>query len=376
MTYDYEKAKEEALGKIKTGLNESGNKEKEEIDRQKDADIADAEKKTAEQIDETTDDYVDILRSAGIQKELDLRDIQETRANMGLSRSGLSATEQTAAILSAGNKTAEAQRNRQKAIDSLNQQLLDYTNKRNDEATNAKLAIDAGIAEKIAEAETSLTNETNKLISADIQAKIDAETKRQESDDKVTIAQIKASGDENKDREDSLYNANEKGWINDDTLEHAIINKLTLKEALVYEDKNKKRNNPTDDIYHGAANAYFNAPEGKDPETELANYLAPYDDEYDIGQVYMWLKRNAPYTRWAPTKDENGNVLKSENIGAGGIDRDAVIVDIVTGKRYTGDALYAHYLNYYKNKGLSGENLKAKATNAVLKIQKDAKVIS
>lgn len=88
--------------------------------------IARAERDTNAKVEEADRAYIDMINAADIQKELDIRDIRETRANMGLSRSGLASTETTAATLSAGNKTAAAQRQRQSAIDTLRQSLLDY----------------------------------------------------------------------------------------------------------------------------------------------------------------------------------------------------------------------------------------------------------
>ena len=240
MAYDYKKDIDPTLAEMKKGYEEIGNKEKESINQKKDKNIAYAEKETAEKIDETTDDYVDILRSAGIQKELDLRDIQETRANMGLSRSGLSATEQTAAILSAGNKTAVAQRNRQKAIDSLNQSLANYRIQQETEANDSILAIDKGIEENLAKARVDLTNKANELTSADIKAEIEAETKRKESDDKVKIAQINARKKEETDRVNALYKAKENNQISEETLSHAIVNGLSVKQAIQYQNTSSK----------------------------------------------------------------------------------------------------------------------------------------
>lgn len=189
-------------------ITDQADKSIERVNTVTDESIAQAETDTAKAIDETTDDYVDILRSAGIQKELDLRDIRETRANMGLSRSGISATEQTAAILSAGNKTAEAQRNRQKAIDSLNDGLAKY--KREAESNR-----DAEILEIEQQRDTDILNNNqqwdNWLFN-----------KNEENDTNLINAVV--SGDIN---EDTYQEAINKGW----TAGEAIISYLPTKKA-------------------------------------------------------------------------------------------------------------------------------------------------
>lgn len=363
MTYDYKKDIDPTLAEMKKGYEEIGNKEKDSINQKKDKNIAYAEKETAEKIDETTDDYVDILRSAGIQKELDLRDIQETRANMGLSRSGLSATEQTAAILSAGNKTAAAQRNRQKAIDSLNQSLANYRIQQETEANDAILAIDKGIEENLAKARVDLTNKANELTSADIKAEIEAETKRQESDDKVTIAQIKAS----KNNDDDLYKLAEKGLIEDDTLKYAIGNGLTVKQAIEHEDQELPTTylKPTAAIYQGAVKVYTGGFGGKEKnEAALDAYLlSPELEGYDIDLIKQFAmnENNRPLIRFELVDDGGNNYL-------GGYDKNGVVRDVITGRTYTGVQLY----NEFKRQGLNNKDAK----NKVIDIQKKCKVIN
>ncbi len=368
-----------------------------------DENIAQAEADTTKAIDKTTDDYVDILRSAGIQKELDLRDIQETRANMGLSRSGLSATEQTAAILSAGNKTAEAQRNRQKAIDSFNDGLEKY--KREAESQRAadilkieqqrdtdifnndqkwdNWAFEGKEAEKAANdtnlvtartagliddetlqlardngwsyeeaikhyAPTKATNDYNSTILGWVQSgsispelyqkimkerpslenatlwAIEAQKQKAKGAAKIEAEQkgIETTQAADDKRESDLYKANEKEWINDDTLKHAIINKLTLEEALVYEDENKIILRPTAAMYQGAVKAYTGGfgGEKKDEDALNAYLLSPELKDYDIDLIEQFAKNenNRPLIRFE---------LVDERTGA--------VRDVITGRTYT-----------------------------------------
>lgn len=111
------------------------------VDQNAQANISKAERDTTARIEEADRAYIDMINQADIQKELDMRNIRETRANMGLSRSGLASTEMTAATLSAGNKTAAAQRQRQAAINTLRQSLLDYKNEVERESAAQKLSI-------------------------------------------------------------------------------------------------------------------------------------------------------------------------------------------------------------------------------------------
>lgn len=131
-------------------VNEDAQKAIDETNKQTDERIASAEASTQELLKQTDEDYIDAINAADLQKELDLRNIRETRANMGLSRSGLSSTEQTAAILSAGNKTAAAQRQRQAAIDTLKKSLADYKIQQEDSRRSGILSIEQSANDSIA----------------------------------------------------------------------------------------------------------------------------------------------------------------------------------------------------------------------------------
>lgn len=199
-------------------------KKKDEISKQGEEAIAEAEKNTTDQIEQTTDDYLDVMRSAGIQKELDLRDIRETRANMGLSRSGLSSTEQTAAILSAGNKVGAAQVARQKAIDTLNQSLLDYTNEINAGVRSKHLEIDTETETNAASLRTELEQKNAELLSEDHQAEVKAEADKYSS-------YITAQENEATNREAKLKDLYSNGYITPDIYAAAIDYKWSASDA-------------------------------------------------------------------------------------------------------------------------------------------------
>ncbi len=222
---DRNKQAEETKKKYSEDTWASAEAEKENLQKTHDENVAQAKTKTEEAIDETTDDYLDIVRSADIQKELDLRDIRETRANMGLSRSGLSATEQTAAILSAGNKTAEAQRNRQKAIDALNKSLADYETEQGTKLREGKLSIDNEARSVISKHDSEVDQKVWELESEDYQASVKAEA------DKYSTY-ITSQKDNENNRKNDLKALRDDGAIDPDTHAYALVNKLTAKEAL------------------------------------------------------------------------------------------------------------------------------------------------
>lgn len=96
------------------------------LNSQYDQQLAAAQTDVAEQTATAERDYQSEAETIALQRELDLRDIREARANSGLSRSGLSSTEQTAAVLAAGNRTAAARQNKDAVIAALNKSLMEY----------------------------------------------------------------------------------------------------------------------------------------------------------------------------------------------------------------------------------------------------------
>lgn len=148
---NYKQQGEEAKKKFADDTRANTEKQIQEQQTLRDENVAAATENTNREIEKTADAYLDQVRSAGIQRELDLRNIRETRANMGLSRSGLSATEQTAAILSAGNKVGAASRQRQNAVDALNQSLSDYIRGQDTTLRQNTLALNTAADQAIAE---------------------------------------------------------------------------------------------------------------------------------------------------------------------------------------------------------------------------------
>lgn len=225
MANDYYKKGEEEYAKQEKSANETAQKKKDEITAQVGEANALAERNTQEQIEDTTDEYLDIVRSAGIQKELDLRDIRETRANMGLSRSGLSATEQTAATLSAGNKVGNAQIARQTAIDTLNQSLIDYKNENAAWERQQHLAIDAAKDESLSKIRTDIFDAATTATSNDYQAGVKADAEKYS-------AYIKSQENNEKSRKDDLKTLKDSGSIDTSLFQYAYMNGLTGKQAL------------------------------------------------------------------------------------------------------------------------------------------------
>ena len=132
---------EEEIKKYGATVDEQAQAKIDETTTQYDERIAAAEREARELEKKTTDDYISAINAIDLQKALDIKDIQETRANMGLSRSGVSATEQTAAVLAAGNRSNAANLQRQKAIDSLTKSLSDYKIQQGDQLRSDILSI-------------------------------------------------------------------------------------------------------------------------------------------------------------------------------------------------------------------------------------------
>ena len=177
MATNYYSQIESTLEKNKKTRTESGQKQKDELALQNEELLQSAQKTFDENVEKTNEDYEDIAKAAALQKELDLRDIREARANMGLSRSGLSSTEQTAAILSAGNKQAKALRQKQEAVDSLKKSLMDYKTELDTKLRQQYLAIDTDIENQTATERAELLKQANELTSKEYQEEMKARSK-------------------------------------------------------------------------------------------------------------------------------------------------------------------------------------------------------
>ena len=145
-----------------------------EIDRVADERIASAETAAVEGKVAADEAYRDVVDTAAVQRELDRRQIQETMANMGLSRSGLNATQQTAVQLSAGNKQAAAAIQRQAAVDSLTKALAEYKLSAEDERRSSKLSAKTESDKALAEYASELEQSVTKAESDDYKSALDA----------------------------------------------------------------------------------------------------------------------------------------------------------------------------------------------------------
>lgn len=160
----------------KTAVEEQTAVKKDELDLQLDQQIQKAENTTGAAIDAVDANYRSAVDSAAVQRELDRRQIRETMANMGLGRSGLNATQQTAVQLSAGNKQAAAALQRQAAVDSLKQSLAEYKIASEDARRQGKLALDETAQKGIAEYDASVDKWVSEAESTEYKAQQEAAT--------------------------------------------------------------------------------------------------------------------------------------------------------------------------------------------------------
>lgn len=181
---------------------EEGEKKKQEVNTQLDQQIAKAESDVALQTKELERDYQDIVDTNAIQKELDRRQIAETMANLGLSRSGLNETQQTAVELSAGNKNAAAMQKRQEAVDSLKRSLAEYKMETENTRRNSINEIDADVQSAIADYASGIYETATNATSADYQADRKAETDQL----KLSLEATKINTENSKDSEKKYSN--------------------------------------------------------------------------------------------------------------------------------------------------------------------------
>ena len=132
----YSEKKDENIKKRNEEIDAEKKKAEELVNKSADEAIQRARNELSTKTTEANQEYRDSILRADLQKELDLRDIRESMAKSGMARSGISQTQQTAAVLSAGNKSAKADRQRLATIDALNKSLEDYKNEMNLEREN------------------------------------------------------------------------------------------------------------------------------------------------------------------------------------------------------------------------------------------------
>lgn len=186
--------------------------------------IAKAERDYEASVQEADKAYIDMINSADIQRELDIRNIRETRANMGLSRSGLASTEVTAANLSAGNKTAAAQRQRQAAIDTLKQSLIDYKATTEAERAANNLSIKQSADTDIFNyKQNEETKRQNAILSSDVSADLKQKAIDEGWSVTQTLTEGKAIADKNEaDRVSKLTAGYNNGEFDEDIYRQAI----------------------------------------------------------------------------------------------------------------------------------------------------------
>lgn len=114
--------------------------------------IANQQKAAEEAILQTQQDYKDIYDANAVQEQITLRQIEESMANLGLSDSGLSRSQITAAILSKNNANAKYRRQEQAAINSIRQQLSDYKMKLEQGQAQTGAELSRNTADAIAQA--------------------------------------------------------------------------------------------------------------------------------------------------------------------------------------------------------------------------------
>lgn len=231
---------------------------KAEVDTQIDQNIASAEANVAEQTEETKQDYFDILRSNEIQRELDKRQIAETMANLGLSKSGLNATQQTAVQLSAGNKNFAAVQQRQKAVDALEKSLKEYIMEAENTRSESYNSIDEATQEAISTRKAELLKSANEAYAEEYKAD-------QEAYAKIAEANAKAIQEQN-----SLYgDLMKNGTISLTDYERLLSGDTTLTE-IEEETSGNDGNGGSANTWSWATTAYKKT--GKDTDNDLFNW--------------------------------------------------------------------------------------------------------
>ena len=130
------------------------------------------------QIDETKSGYEDIYRENAVQKLVNERKIAENMANSGLTDSGLNRTQQTAAQLSYSNSKVKIDTERQKALDTLSNQLAAEIANIEINKSAAAAEIDSKYAQLAESAAQEQYNTDLEAETARIKAELEAQTER------------------------------------------------------------------------------------------------------------------------------------------------------------------------------------------------------
>lgn len=217
----YREQGEETKKKNEEATLQQAETDKAEINTQIDQLIAKAETNAAAQQRTVESDYRDLIDTVAVQRELDRRQISEAMANMGLTKSGLNATQQTAVQLSAGNKTAAAQRQRQAAVDALTQSLVEYKMEVENNRRESINAIDSAAQKNIAEYNAAVDKNV-----------ADAEVAAIKADAELVEAQNKR----NSSNASTLLTMAKNGAIGWNTYAYAVDNGLTPSQALAVQN--------------------------------------------------------------------------------------------------------------------------------------------
>lgn len=285
----------------KAAVEEQTAAKKDELDIQVDQQIQSAEQKAAAGIADADARYRDVVDTAAVQRELDRRQIQETMANMGLGRSGLNATQQTAVQLSAGNKMAAASLQRQAAVDSLKKSLAEYKMASEDARRQGKMELDESAQKEIAAFDASVDKGVSEAESTEYKAKQEADAKKHEADTEAATALAKMQIESVQNQQEEAVERNlklldkmyEEGQLSTDMYMLAVENGWTINyvnqvskiaDEVISEEKSpvaklwgKIRGETAaskDDIIYKIC-SYFPLPEGNEQDVhEVArNYL-------------------------------------------------------------------------------------------------------
>ena len=215
-----------------------------EVNTQIDDQIAKAESDVAQKKVQLGEDYRTVLDTVAVQREIDKKQIAETMANMGLSRSGLSATQQTAVQLSSGNKVAAADRQRQAAVDSLVASLAEYKRESENTRRTSQNSIIASAKSDIADYSQKVYAAADEAEAAEYAAEQERLASEYKAEQERITAVAKAQADATKDNNATLLQLYKDGVISPETYVEASEKGYTPSQALEQEKSAPDQSNP------------------------------------------------------------------------------------------------------------------------------------
>lgn len=99
------------------------------------------EEKYATQIDLANQEYDEDLRTNEVQKYINMRQVAENNANLGLTDSGLNRTQSTAVQLSASNNASKIERDRTNMVNNLTAEMNRYLTEIENESISSKASV-------------------------------------------------------------------------------------------------------------------------------------------------------------------------------------------------------------------------------------------